>query len=57
MYEMGRPPAMTKLGAHRVHTVRCRGGNIKLRAMRLETGNFSWGTESKHEVGFEKDSC
>ena len=46
MYEMGRPPAMTKLGAHRVHTVRCRGGNTKFRAMRLETGNFSWGTEN-----------
>jgi len=37
---------MTKLGVHRVHPVRCRGGNIKHRALRLETGNFSWGTEA-----------
>merc|ERR1711908_91510 len=25
--------------------VRCRGGNMKYRAMRLETGNFAWGSE------------
>jgi len=25
--------------------VRCRGGNTKFRAMRLDTGNFSWGSE------------
>ena len=47
MYEMGRPPANTKLGAYRVHPVRGRGGNMKFRAMRLETGNYAWGTESK----------
>ena len=47
MYESGRPPANTKLGAYRVHPVRCRGGNMKFRAMRLETGNFAWGSESK----------
>jgi small subunit ribosomal protein S8e len=46
MYEMGRPPANTKLGPQRVHTVRCRGGNLKFRAMRLETGNYSWGSEN-----------
>lgn len=45
LFEMGRPGANTKLGAKRVHTVRCRGGNLKFRALRLETGNFSWGTE------------
>mmetsp|Transcript_2567 Transcript_2567/g.4674 ORF Transcript_2567/g.4674 Transcript_2567/m.4674 type:complete len:208 (-) Transcript_2567:137-760(-) len=44
-YELGRPPANTKLGATRVHTVRCRGGNLKYRAMKLDTGNFSWGSE------------
>ena len=27
--------------------VRCRGGNTKFRALRLETGNYSWGTEGK----------
>ena len=36
---------MTKLGATRIHTVRVRGGNLKHRALRLDTGNFSWGTE------------
>jgi len=44
-YNMGRPAAMTKIGEKRVHTVRCRGGNLKYRAMRLDTGNFSWGSE------------
>jgi len=46
-YDLGRPPAMTKLGAKRIHTVRVRGGNTKFRALRLETGNFSWGSESQ----------
>lgn len=47
LYESGRPPAMTKIGATRVHTVRVRGGNEKFRAMRLDTGNFSWGSEGE----------
>ncbi|CAM9385621.1 unnamed protein product [Scytosiphon promiscuus] len=42
---MGRPAANTKLGGKRVHPVRCRGGNMKYRALRLDAGNFSWGTE------------
>merc|ERR1711911_7648 len=33
-FELGRPPANTKLGAQRIHTVRVRGGN------------FSWGSEA-----------
>jgi small subunit ribosomal protein S8e len=45
-YEMGRPPSMTKMGAKRVRVVRCRGGNMKYRAMRLDAGNFSWGSEN-----------
>ena len=47
-FEMGRPATLTKLvpGAKRIHQVRCRGGNIKYRALRLDSGNFSWGTES-----------
>mmetsp|Transcript_25245 Transcript_25245/g.25473 ORF Transcript_25245/g.25473 Transcript_25245/m.25473 type:complete len:209 (+) Transcript_25245:70-696(+) len=45
LYESGRPPAMTKIGATRIHTVRCRGGNLKYRALRLESGHFSWGSE------------
>ncbi|KAL8287700.1 hypothetical protein RQP46_003558 [Phenoliferia psychrophenolica] len=36
---------MTKLGAKRIHTVRTRGGNEKHRALRLESGNFAWGSE------------
>lgn len=44
-FELGRPPAMTKIGEPRIHEVRCRGGNKKFRALKLETGNFSWGTE------------
>ena len=45
-FELGRPAAMTKLGPHRVHTVRTRGGNTKYRGLRLENGNFSWSSES-----------
>merc|ERR1719213_1160308 len=38
--------SMTKIGSKRdVRPVRCRGGNIKHRALRLEAGNFSWGSE------------
>merc|ERR1719198_2308201 len=36
---------MTKIGAKRVRKIRCRGGNLKFRALRLDTGNFSWGSE------------
>lgn len=43
---MGRQPANTKLGPKRVHEVRVRGGHKKFRALRLEAGNFSWGTEA-----------
>eukprot|EP00551_Chaetoceros_affinis_P001352 CAMPEP_0203633722 /NCGR_PEP_ID=MMETSP0088-20131115/814_1 /ASSEMBLY_ACC=CAM_ASM_001087 /TAXON_ID=426623 /ORGANISM="Chaetoceros affinis, Strain CCMP159" /LENGTH=201 /DNA_ID=CAMNT_0050487141 /DNA_START=41 /DNA_END=646 /DNA_ORIENTATION=- len=44
-FEMGRPAAMTKIGEKTIHTVRGRGGNLKFRALRLDSGNFSWGTE------------
>ncbi|KAF9526597.1 ribosomal protein S8e [Crepidotus variabilis] len=44
-FELGRQPASTKLGPKRVHTVRVRGGNLKYRALRLEGGNFAWGSE------------
>jgi small subunit ribosomal protein S8e len=44
-HELGRPAAMTKIGETRIHTVRGRGGNTKFRALRLDSGNFSWGTE------------
>jgi small subunit ribosomal protein S8e len=44
-FEVGRPPSMTKMGPKRIHLVRTRGGSLKHRAIRLETGNFSWGSE------------
>jgi len=43
---MGRQPAMTKLGPNRVRPVRCRGGNVKFRALKIDHGVFSWGSES-----------
>ncbi|XP_059358905.1 40S ribosomal protein S8b [Carassius carassius] len=44
-YELGRPPASTKIGPRSIHTVRVRGGNKKYRALRLDSGNFAWGSE------------
>lgn len=44
-FELGRQPANTKLGAKRIHTVRVRGGNVKHRALRLDSGNFAWASE------------
>ena len=44
-FEVGRQPANTRIGAKRIHSVRTRGGNQKFRALRLDTGNFSWGSE------------
>jgi len=43
---MGRPAANTKLGPKRIHSIRCRGGNLKYRALRLDSGNFNWATEA-----------
>merc|ERR1712198_361658 len=47
MGELARPPAMTKLAPQRIHTLRTRGGNKKYRALRLDTGNFAWGSEGQ----------
>jgi len=44
-FEAGRQSAQTRIGAKRIHLVRTRGGNRKFRALRLDTGNFSWGSE------------
>ena len=45
-YEMGRQAAMTKLSSNKtVRRLRVRGGNYKFRALRLDTGNYSWGSE------------
>merc|ERR1712113_596951 len=45
-FEMGRPAALCKVGAKRVRVVRCRGGNSKFRALRLDSGNYAWGSEN-----------
>jgi len=45
-FEMGRPPALTRIGPKRIHEVRVRGGGSKFRALRLDAGNFSWGSHS-----------
>merc|ERR1712022_77771 len=44
-HALGRPAAGTRIGVKRIRTVRARGGNIKFRALRLDHGNFSWGSE------------
>jgi len=43
---MGRQNSLTKLGSKKIHTIRVRGGNLKYRALRLDSGNFSWGSEA-----------
>jgi len=45
LYEAGRPAANTRLGDKRIRPVRVKGGNIKLRALRLNHGNFNWQSE------------
>ncbi|KAL8365737.1 hypothetical protein RB595_004497 [Gaeumannomyces hyphopodioides] len=44
-WEAGRQPANTRIGPKRIHSVRVRGGNTKYRALRVDSGNFSWGSE------------
>jgi small subunit ribosomal protein S8e len=44
--ELGRPASNTKLGPKRVRIIRTRGGNKKFRALRLDTGNYAWGSEA-----------
>ncbi|CCX07051.1 ribosomal protein S8e/ribosomal biogenesis NSA2 [Pyronema domesticum] len=44
-FELGRQSAVTRIGPKRVHVVRTRGGNRKFRGLRLDSGNFSWGSE------------
>ena len=45
-FELGRQAANTRIGPKRIHDVRVRGGNIKPRALRLDSGNFAWGSEN-----------
>ncbi|EPY89624.1 ribosomal protein S8-like protein [Camelus ferus] len=44
-YELGCPTANTKAGSHRINTVHVRGGNKTYRALSLDVGNFTWGSE------------
>lgn len=45
-FELGRAAAGTRIGPKRIRLVRVRGGHQKHRALRLEHGNFSWGSEA-----------
>ncbi|KAL6517347.1 40S ribosomal protein [Orobanche minor] len=46
-YNLGRQPADTKLSSNKtVRRIRVRGGNLKWRALRLDSSNFSWGSEA-----------
>jgi len=45
-FELGRQPANTKLGERRVHRLRCRGGFMKYRALKLDHGNYAWPGEA-----------
>ena len=44
-FEKGRQSSATRIGGKRIHLVRTRGGNRKFRALRLDSGNFAWGSE------------
>jgi small subunit ribosomal protein S8e len=48
--DLARAPANTKLVGDAksvaIHLVRCRAGAIKRRGLRLESGNFAWGSEA-----------
>lgn len=45
-FEMGRVPSMTKIGEKRTINIRGRGNNMKRRALKLDHGNFAWGSEA-----------
>ncbi|PPR94601.1 hypothetical protein GOBAR_AA26075 [Gossypium barbadense] len=46
-HELGRQPGNTNLSSNKtVRRIRVRGGNVKWRALRLDTGNYSWGSLS-----------
>ena len=45
LYESGRPSTNTKLGTRKVRPVKGRGGNMKFKALRIDVGNYSWGSE------------
>lgn len=41
-FELGRQPTNTKIGEQSLKKIRVRGGGVKVRALRLNSGNFSW---------------
>ncbi|KAI5072200.1 hypothetical protein GOP47_0012306 [Adiantum capillus-veneris] len=46
-YKLGWQPGMTKLSNNKtVRKIRVLGGNFMYRALRLDTGNYSWGSEA-----------
>merc|ERR1712154_689591 len=49
-FELGRPPAMTKLGSKRIHTVRTMGGNKKYEA-RKKTAKVEGPLEEQFSAG------
>ena len=46
-FECGRVPANTKIGKKKIRIVRCMGGNLKTRAIKLQAGNFLWKSETR----------
>merc|ERR1719272_2739307 len=55
-FEMGRVHANTKIGARRTILVRGRGNNTKHRALKLDHGNFSWGSEAQSSKTLVKNA-
>ena len=49
LYELGREPAFTGLGARRVKTVRARGANLKVRLLGTDVANLFDPKTKKYE--------
>eukprot|EP01023_Acetabularia_acetabulum_P016905 TRINITY_DN18392_c2_g1_i1.p2 TRINITY_DN18392_c2_g1~~TRINITY_DN18392_c2_g1_i1.p2 ORF type:complete len:142 (-),score=24.07 TRINITY_DN18392_c2_g1_i1:201-626(-) len=45
-FELGRQGANTKLEKKRIKDIRVRGGHIKRRALRLDSGTYSWPSQA-----------
>ena len=46
LFESGKQATHTKLGPRNLIVIKGRGGNLKQRALRIDVGNFTWGSES-----------
>ena len=44
-FELGHQAANTKIGTKKTRLVRGRGGNYKFRALTVDSGNYTWGSE------------